>query len=301
MAGDLETTDEPQNYATSKLRDFVSQRLMSLPIRTRVLGSGHKHLRRFRTLSSSGFLLGTTRRVRTRGRRAQIIIASPRSASNTLLKMCASQTKMPKRIVSPKTESGFGHFSVDERKFPIFGGFIWYQHLWPTERNKRLVHRMSRSTLIVTWRNVFDWVVSMAEWMLRSGRTPWGIEADGIVASECFAVESTDFARAIEYVIQFELPMYIRFLNGWQEFSKSHRSVQFISFSEIIESDGSQLRRILNQAGLLVSGPCAMNEHFAANLNIGLPGRGKNILSKTQIERVEQMCKSSPVGWILAD
>jgi hypothetical protein len=241
------------------------------------------------------------RRALIRGDRAYVIIASPRSASNTLKAICEDQSTPPLKVISPKTESGFGHFSVDEGKFPIFGNFIWYQHLWPTNRNMVLVHRLTRSTPIVTWRNAFDWVVSVAEWLPRVGRAPWGIETDGIIARECVAAAPNELARAFEYVIQYELPMYIRFLNGWQEFSKRHRKIKFLSYSEIVDEDASHLRKTLREAGFFMSRQCVAQEHLTTNLNVGTAGRGKELMSQAQIKKIEGMCRSLSIGWVLGE
>ena len=92
--------------------------------------------------------------------------------------------------------------------------------------------------------------------------------------------------------------MYIRFLNGWQDFGTQCMRVNFLSYSEIVDGGSESLRRKLDESGF----DCAYADNSSnvkANINIGCAGRGKEELSGSQIEEIKKKCEASSVPWVL--
>lgn len=227
-------------------------------------------------------------------RRAYLIIASPRSASNFTLRVLTHGSRLPGVLL--KTENGFGHFSVDLGKVPFHQDFVWYQHLFPTERNKLIVTNISKAAPVLVWRDAFDWTVSMAEWCVQNGRCPWGVETDRamIVSQET----PVSFAAAAQYVIDFELPLYLRFLAGWQDFALKTSDILFVDFTKITQQTDSVMEE-LKQLGWPLT--CQEKPMHGRNVNysVGQVGRGRSMLEESQIEQITRLVERTGMDWVI--
>jgi len=227
-------------------------------------------------------------------RRAYLIIASPRSASNFTLRVLTQGSGLPGVLL--KTENGFGHFSVDLGKVPFHQDFLWYQHLFPTERNKLIVTNISKAAPVLVWRDAFDWTVSMAEWFVQNGRCPWGVGTDRamIVAKET----PVPFAAAAQYVIDFELPLYLRFLAGWQDFSLRTSEILFVDFTKITQQTESVMEELKQLRWPLT---CQKKPMCGRNVNysVGQIGRGRSMLEESQIEQIARLVERTGMSWVI--
>ena len=173
---------------------------------------------------------------------AYAILASPRSASQHAANVFSKCLGI--KAVVGKTEMGFGHFSMEVGRLAIWRTFLLYQHLFPTPRNVDLVQKICLAPPALIWRNVFDWTVSMAEWVPRFGRTPWGIDADSTLAEHISGFRTSGDERFYQYVIDYELPMYIRFLNGWQVAAKKDLDMIFVNYQTLVQNTAETIKTL---------------------------------------------------------
>lgn len=235
--------------------------------------------------------------ITAKSRNAFPLIASPRSASKFLGAQISSACKL--RISSPKTENGFGHFSVDQSKFPRFAPFLWYQHLFPTPANVEIVKRRAAVPPILLWRNPFDWIVSMADWCVKRGRSPWGIQQDKMLLPDPLQFTDENKEAVLQYVIDFELPLYLRFLNGWMSVHSSKLKLVILSYSFVTNNTEGCLQMLADEGWPLQEKVVAGD--IAAYVDKGIAGRGLSQLSFSQIAQVTNLVSKTSLVWTLSE
>lgn len=233
--------------------------------------------------------LGTTNTKNFRRNKAVVFIASPCSASNTALNVISESLNLP--IVRAKVESGFGHNIIHESYSSITYTHILYQHCFPTRRNIKIISKVAIPPCLLSYRNVYDWVVSMSERFIRVGRSPTGISFDENLVNE------KDFKEVSDYIINFELSWYIRFLNGWLDASDKYEKIKLfpLEFSRIV--DGTGLDEFTSSLPNFVSEFKSKIEMVPKiNFNKGKSGRGVNKLSESQMALINKKMDRIPIS-----
>lgn len=199
-----------------------------------------------------------------------------------------------------KVEQGFGHFSTDLRIAPLIGRFIWYQHLFPTPRNIDLVNQISVANPVITYREVFGWVLSMANFIARELRSPWGLRSDTTLFQPPTR-DNPNLNSILTYVVDFELPIYLRFLNGWMHAELALPAV-WISFSNLTGESviaDSLLRReagwpIPEYTSWPVTGEKIVGAHRTRAENIALIGARNR-------KRIDYLVEQTSLKWLLQE
>jgi len=194
-----------------------------------------------------------------------------------------------------KQENGFGQLTLDLRKAPFFSfrPFILYQHLYPTRRNVSLVDSISLSDFIILYRRPEDWIISCAAQLKIKKRVPWSDYIDYLKINQF----SND--ELIEYIITFELPKYLTFLNGWHNansFYNTKNKAFFVKFDNIVNNTSSTLEEVLSLYPQLKSNAPSHKE-LSTNVN----RRSELIdfkLSKSDKEKIKSMCKKYNLAWV---
>jgi hypothetical protein len=239
---------------------------------------------------------------------AHIFIAGPRSASNHICTILEAGTGVSR--VCLRTEPGIGHFSVESKKRPPKGSqFIWYQHLYPSPRNIRLVSKFAISNPLISFRNPQSWVLSIAECCVRN-RSPWGIKHDSSTIENYVAnsnlsekvsssrtTNEIELSATIDFVIDYELPTYLRFLSGWLAASEQELKPirpYFSNYDEYFEDPSVLLGWLSNNwpnfSVTLAKGAIENKQNF----NVGRDRNPLNFLEKEQIKRISQLVDFSP-------
>lgn len=254
------------------------------------------------------FLDGIIRRHCAPGvsRTAYIFIATPRSASQHICNVLEAGTGLTS--VSLRTERGLGHFSIDMSQRPRSRGpFLWYQHLFPTPRNISIVSRLAAAPPLISFRPPEAWVLSVAEWCQRKGRSPWGIPLDRFIAEfgspHCKAsAGELPLTAALDFTIDFELPVYLRFLSGWlqaQEADHSQNRPFFQSYRDATENTDQFLCTMQERWPAFDSQKAREALHQRVNYNVG-PGRNpRDFLTERQISRIAELVGRTPASKLL--
>lgn len=255
-------------------------------------GDGHNALRkRYRALNPEEYPR----------RRAHVYLAAPASASRTAAAQLSALLDLP--VVQAKSSPGFGHNVISDSYAAVRDQHILYGHLFPTKRNKEIVSRIAKGPVLLSYRNVFDWCLSMAEYFVRHARTPIGVPSDAVLARghskedppNDEGATSVSRGEAVRFVVDFELPWLVRFLHGWLAESDdpdSGLSVIPVSFEGI--TDGSGVPSYVTAIGQETRNLTAQLTPAPVGLNVGESGRGRREISHVDAEKIRAMLEYLP-------
>lgn len=219
-----------------------------------------------------------------------IYAAFPRSGSNYLINLIASCTGNRTKILKAKLGASYGHNFISVRKLltnPCFRKrLILYGHFPYHKYNISLIEKFSASPMVmVSIRPLPDVVVSYKEHVDAAGFGPLDYRVDGMTEGNA-AWNELDEKRKYDYIIQFVMPWYVRFVAGWLEGAKRWPT-ELLTFEEHTRHPwqclvhlGKALNLEMNVAALETLRTPETLE--MKNLNVGIGGRGFEILSEEQ-------------------
>lgn len=191
--------------------------------------------------------------------------------------------------------AGRRNFEIDPRYFFIDGCvdssvFFHHQHCEYSDYTAYLVLR-SRSKCIVQIRSVLDAAASLVDWykyMLKTGHP------DAITLPKNAAQWTDEYF--INYVIDHNLPTYIRFAEGWLHSDLMSRGdlLTLVRFENLLTNPLDEVVRISRWANLKASQEEIKFALEAAGnadtkKNKGLVGRGRQLFSIQQLNKIENL------------
>lgn len=234
---------------------------------------------------------------RKTGCRFFVFSAFPKSASaylKTLLKLvCTDNLNM----VKSKICHGFGHNFVSESillsKLKLRKDLLLYGHIPYNHYNISIIEKFADELkILISLRPLPDVVVSYKDHVDKGKLGPLDYHTADL--SECYqgwqdAKDETKY----DYVINYILPWYVRFVASWLEASKKW-ATDFITFEEHtlypadcllnitrflrLEIDSSKIELIRNSEDIP-----------RKNFNVGVSGRGAKLLKVAQIDRIKEL------------
>jgi len=234
---------------------------------------------------------------RSVNKRMVVYAAFPKSGSQHLRNLITKCTGNRTMIIAAKTSRGYGHNFISMRKLlthPCFrkrlivcGHFPYHQH------NISMIEHFSADPMaMVSIRPLPDVVVSYTDHADRAGFGPLDYRIDGM--TECNAAwHELDEKRKYDYIIQFVMPWYVRFVAGWLEGSRRWPT-ELLTFEEhtrhpwqCLVNLGKTFDLEMDAAALETLRRPATVE--TKNLNVGIGGRGFEILSEEQRDRIRNL------------
>jgi len=213
-----------------------------------------------------------------------VYAAFPKSAPNYLIalleKVCGNDIK----VITPKISSGFGHNFISEENLfgyhPLrpFRYLTLYGHFPYNKHNSIAIKKLTNyPKIIVTTRPLADIVVSYKNHVDKFHTGALDHRIDGLTESFSRWGSLAD-SKKFDYIINFALPWYIKFILGLQEASL-HWPVEFISFQEHTLEPAACVSNILRyltlKTELKIIGSLRAKENIPKrNFNVGLQGRG---------------------------
>lgn len=219
-----------------------------------------------------------------------VYAAFPKSGSRHLMNLITKCARPRTKVLKAKTCPGYGHNFISMRKLLTNPGFrkrlILYGHFPYHSHNMSMIEQFSANPMVmVSIRPLPDVVVSYKDHVDRTGFGPLDYRVDGL--SECNnAWHELDDKGKYDYVIRFIMPWYVRFVAGWMEGSK-RLPTELLTFEEhtrqpwqCLVNLGKAFDLEMDAAALETLKVPAMLEK--RNLNVGIEGRGFEILSENQ-------------------
>lgn len=228
--------------------------------------------------------------------------AFPKSASHHLLYLIETASKEKIKVFQPKIIHGFGHNFISEEKI-LNTNLIGYQnrlllygHIPYHQHNSTVLKRLhDKVKIIISIRSLPDVVISYKEHIDKKGYGPLDHYIDGTpeVNPEWFHMNDE---KKYDFIIDFIIPWYIRFIMSWISGAKElpvciltfeeHTSFPYetvLNLSKFlhIKLDLAELNKIINPGQIPKS-----------NFNKGISGRGMEILSDNQLNRIEVLLRA---------
>jgi len=231
-------------------------------------------------------------------RRIAIYSAFPKSASQHLINLIKIGTDNKTIIVSAKTGSGWGHNIINEEKIYLdipnyFKHKVLYGHFpFSAHNNHALKTLAPNSNIIVSIRPLPDVVISYKEHIDRKGFGPLDLRIIG--ASEGNQNwNNLDDNKKYDYIINFVIPWYIRYIMGWLVGAKEW-PLRIITFEEhtlfpykLLESVSDFLK--IQITATSVKEKVSPKNIQLTNYNVGRMGRGRQILSREQLITIQNI------------
>jgi hypothetical protein len=234
---------------------------------------------------------------RNTGCRFFTLAAFPKSASAYLRTLLKFACKGNLKVVNAKIDNGFGHNFISESillsKLKLRRDLLLYGHIPYNHYNINIIEKFtSELKIIISLRPLPDVVVSYKDHVDKEKSGP--LDYHTATLPECYPgwQEAEDDTK-YDYVINYILPWYVRFVASWIEASKKWPT-DFISFEEHtlypadcllnitrflrLEIDPSKIELIRNSEDVPKK-----------NFNVGVSGRGMKLLKAAQIDRIKEI------------
>ncbi len=188
----------------------------------------------------------------------------------------------------------------DPRYFFLVGNsktniFFRHQHCICSEYTEHLL-KISGSIAFLQVRNIFDVTVSIFDHWRKIIKGTW----DGIkyLPNES---ETWPDSKLFDYIIDIELPWCIKFLESWLSSPLVINNNIFVTkYEDLVSFPNKTIRSILTFAQIEnitdeeTENALTMSSKGETLFNKGVSGRGKKILSNTQIERIAKYINYYP-------
>lgn len=191
--------------------------------------------------------------------------------------------------------SGRRRFEIDPRYFFIDGAidsnvFFHQQHCEYSDYTAYLILR-SRSKCIVQIRSILDAAASMVDWYKYILET--GHPDTVFLPKRAASWSDADF---VDYVIEHDLPWYIRFAEGWLKSDLMCNSdlLTLVRYEDLLSDPKAEVSRICAWANLAVA-PAEIESALLSaggtdtKKNKGVTGRGRQVFSRQQLSKAEKL------------
>lgn len=161
---------------------------------------------------------------------------------------------------------------------------VTQQHLRATIPNKNLLQLFEIKPVILT-RNLFDIVVSYYD-HLHNG----SIEVPAFYINEHFFELNQN--EKIDLIINMAMPWYFSFYSSWYDvYKKNEMDLLWVSYEELMSNKALTIKKIMKFYNIDVSEQEILNTLEASakkqtRKNVGISGRGENVLSDEQKDRI---------------
>jgi hypothetical protein len=243
----------------------------------------------------------SSRLFRRYGGRFFIYSAFPKSASTYLVAIMSSGFGENLKVIRAKTGLGLGHSFISEEKLirdlHYRKDILLYGHIPWMHSNMKILKRLTQSPkVIITIRPLADIIISYKEHIDKIGHGPLDYYIDDL--PECHPQwHLLEDEKKFDFLIQYIIPWYVRFVTGWQHASKTI-PVEFITFEEHTLYPKECVKNISTFFNLDLD-PVSntrlndIDRLPKANLNVGRRGRGFTLLTKMQLAKINEIVSLS--------
>lgn len=230
-------------------------------------------------------------------KRGLVIAAFPKSASIHVVSLVEKAAVGP-RVVRGKICNGFGHNFLNPALIPRDpdAHVVAYGHVPASAHNLDVIRRrLVDPSCVVLLRSLPDAVVSLADHIMSSRRSPLDYEVPGLVDGFPHTLTCSR-AQLHDLVIAFTLPWYIRFVCSWVH-GRHGIPMTVSTFEEHTQYPAEAVRCVLAFAEVASdeSRIAALGQPGGvepANFNKGVGGRGSRELTDEQRGRIAELVSS---------
>jgi len=225
-----------------------------------------------------------------------IIACMPKSGSTFVAKLLQSATGFPDRPVLSHAENQDINDTVVRALNGL--GSVSQIHMVCTQDFVHLANSYDIRTVILE-RNLLDVVVSFAEFLC-SEEIEHSYSGIGFLnTTQNFVSDRSvcdlPMSRRYDFIIDLALPWYLRFHVSWKKYSQSMSLQPFwLTYEEFFSDVPAQAGRLLEYCGVdeIVTEEIIPKE--GTRRNVGRSGRGKELLSRDQIVKIENLVSHYP-------
>jgi hypothetical protein len=237
------------------------------------------------------------------------IFGTPKSASTFVWRILLDLTGAPESrstLDQTKNHRGVHELDVNDiiRQRLRHGKWISHSHIAANPYTLNIIDRL-QIVAIVTVRNLLDFIVSVREEWLRQWKAPsvlcderGSVQFVGLIPIESVQhFMSSDSTAQLDFVIETTCEWCFRNVQGWRNAARARAErVCFSVYEDLIQDEVGQLHRLSRFAGLdqpieRIVHACTnvKRDRNVANINIGRPGRGREMLNPRQIDRIHSI------------
>jgi len=160
---------------------------------------------------------------------------------------------------------------------------VLQQHFKYNLSNYNILKPMNAKVVVLT-RDIHDVVISIIEHIEKDGTSP--IEDEPVMPT----FKLLSYENKIEYVIDYIIPWYIGFYVSWYR-AKHDGSldVLFLSYTQVTGNVNEVTKQVLDFYNLDFEYDIDEIKNKKVNFNNGKKGRGKDMLSKEQKNKIEKL------------
>ncbi|QDU71749.1 sulfotransferase [Mucisphaera calidilacus] len=161
-------------------------------------------------------------------------------------------------------------------------------HVCATPANVALLRAFNMTPLVQT-RNLFDVIVSARDHVVKD------LSDTTDQSPVSLSIRAMEPEAQIDAIIDLHLPWYLRFYAGWRAAAdEGSVAVHWIDYDDLIADQAGEVRRALDflrvdydadRVGPVLEGLRPGETRF----NVGRPGRGRELLTSGQVDRVRRM------------
>lgn len=226
-----------------------------------------------------------------------LLVCFPKSGSTFISRSLAEYFNVPRHIlhISPEVQE----LSDYKLRRTGFRGYIGQSHILPTKNNIDLIKKYNLKTVILE-RNVLDCLVSLKDMYVERITTQEGIWQNAFVSQ--FGYFDQNFltiseAKQYDYLIETALAWYLKFYIAWRNrLIKETLSTIFINYETFFQSTDTGFQNLLEELNCYDSAkfnafefPDRKQGAQGVRFNVGRIGRGAELLSVAQQERVHEI------------
>ncbi|MEM9762484.1 MAG: hypothetical protein AAF968_08255 [Pseudomonadota bacterium] len=238
-----------------------------------------------------------------RGRRLplgqDVVFASmPKSASQFLETLLLAGLAPRWQSVRGKYVSGGSQMFQTEarlrRRLPLAGPALAYGHALYCAHNRKVWERcLQGRRAVIGLRSIPDALVSYGEHLDHHGAAPLDL---GVVEDASGAEwAALDGPARLDWLIAFVAPWYVQFLAGWLAAREDGWRVALVGFEALKADPVRTAADAIETLGLTADRDALEAARGTPrNFNRGLSGRGRQLLSATQLGQIEALAALSP-------
>ena len=221
-----------------------------------------------------------------RGRKSHVFVTSfPKSGSTFLHRLALSATGYVDYLLD--------HFSEDQQQSvvlqwtPMFlaQNTVTQIHAFATAPNVRTLKQLWVKPVVLV-RDLFDTLVSLRDHMVREDH----IIPHAQVPAEFKLWSSED---QFWFIVRMITPWYLSFFASWRK-SASELSVLWVKYERLVSDPAGTLQAVLEHSGVEIpsegiANAIAQSDPARTRFNVGISGRGRQLLSQAQQQAVLQV------------
>lgn len=226
-----------------------------------------------------------------------LVACMPKSGSTFVSRCLVEFCRVPRRILHASSEIQ----ELSKTRLEMIGdkGCVAQSHIFPTKNNLALIKEHDLA-IVVLQRNVMDCLVSLRDMYVERVQSQEGVWADAFISQFGYfdhAFLSLDPPEQYDYIIETALVWYLQFHIAWNsQHLSGYKNLVRINYERFFADTQANFEKLLDDLGCLNAErlasftlPAKAPGSDGVRFNVGRPGRGRELLSPAQRERIHRI------------